>query len=82
MIFRDSKGREVEITEVNLEIGEGCHVVAAVYLDTDPEKDNEDVPDDELDYLTEAYQGYLYEDAYASKASDAYDSYKASRYEE
>lgn len=67
----DSKGREVEINKVNLEIGEGAYVQDAYYMD-----DASEVPDSELDYLTDTYQAELYQEAYEHKASAAYDRAK------
>lgn len=63
--------REVEITEIELEIGEGVYVISANFVDTGTE-----LTDSECDQLAEKYQSELYEDAYADLASRAHDEAK------
>lgn len=65
------KGREVEVTETELEIGEGCYVMHAVWIDT-----GDDLTDDECMELSELHQGELYQEAYEWAASRAYDFFK------
>ncbi len=55
MKFYDSKGKEVEILETDGGLEEG-YVYAAQYINEDTE-----VPESELDYLTETYAEYVYE---------------------
>lgn len=75
MIFRDSKGRAVEITGKEFEMGEGVTITSAIYLD-DTHNPPEDVPESELDFLQDQYQDYLYQEACEHRASNAYDAYK------
>ncbi len=63
--------REVEILETELEIGEGCFVIDAEFVDN-----GEKVSDADLELLTDKYQSELYEDAYSHAASMAYDYWK------
>ena len=72
-VYKDKEGREVEITDVEFEVNEGCYVLEAVYVGSGLSCD-----DDTLDYLTEKYQESLYQDAYENAASHAYDMYKDS----
>ena len=65
------RGREVEVIEQELEVGEGVYVLAAAYVD-----DGTELNDDELTDFTDAFQTELYEDAYSSAADAAYEYYK------
>lgn len=62
-------GREVEITDKEIEVGEGVWIVDAYFTDTDV-----DLTDEELRELEDVYQVELYEDAYADMACRAHDS--------
>jgi len=65
-------GREVEIAEKSLEVGEGVYVHVAYYVDT-----GEDLNETELEQLADKYQSELYEDAYSDMvcaAEDLFDS--------
>jgi hypothetical protein len=64
-------GREVSVIETDLEVGEGCYVLAAHYEDT-----GEMLTEEECLQVEENYQSDLYQNAYEHKASAAYDSYK------
>ena len=72
-MYKDQNGREVEITDTEFEAGEGCYVIDAVYVDN-----GERVDEATLEYIQEAYQSELYQDAYEHQASAAYDRYKDS----
>lgn len=65
--------REVEIQEVEGEVGEGVSVIHAVFLDN-----SKPLTEDELMDLEEKYQSALYADWYSHMASHAYDDYKDS----
>jgi hypothetical protein len=71
MPYFTKDNREVEITETEFESGEGCYVVAAIYIDS-----GEAVEDAMLQYLEAAYQAELYQDAYEHLAASAYDDAK------
>lgn len=58
--------REIEITEVQGEGGEGAYAVAGNYIDTGAE-----LTDTELDAVTESYQERLYEDFYQNQVARA-----------
>ncbi len=71
MRYKDRTGREVDIIETEFEPGEGVYVIEAVYLDS-----GENVSEETIEYLTDTYQSKLYESAYESRMSEAYDMYK------
>ena len=70
MKFYDSKGLEVEILETDGGMEE-AYVARAVYLDSNITDRDEEVPDDELDHLTEAYAEYCYQNELDKQISRA-----------
>ena len=64
--FKDSTGKEVFDLEIK-HSSDPCdsYVYSAVYDDLTP------VPEDELDYLTETYADYIYEEHYEHMISSA-----------
>lgn len=73
MKYLDENDREVDILDTEFERGEGVYVMDAVYIDN-----GEHVSEETLQYLTDAYQMDLYEDAEADACAAAYDMYKDS----
>ena len=65
------KQRQVEITDVELEIGEYARAIEARFLDT-----GELLSDSEIDDLNDICAGEIYENAYSDMASRAYDRAK------
>lgn len=66
--------RKVEITETDMEVGEGARVLSATYVDTGAE-----LTEDECITLEEIYQEELYQSAYEDMCCNAYES---SRYDD
>ena len=62
-------GKEVEIEQVHLEVGEGVWVEEASWVDT-----GMPLTDDELDEIADKYQSKLYENAYSSMLDHAHSS--------
>lgn len=73
MRYFDAEGKEVEILDTEFIPGEGVYVMDAVYVHDEPEIH---ASEETLDYLTDAYQAELYEDAVEHAAARAYDMAK------
>ena len=74
MIFRDSKGRECDITETEV-CDSHVVVIKAVYLD-DTHNEPEQLNETELDYIQSHYQDYLSQRAFEHQSARAYDHFK------
>jgi hypothetical protein len=68
------KDRDVEIDDIEIEIGEGAWVVSAGFIDTDT-----DLTDLELDELSEIYQEEIYESAYSNAVNAAHERMEGDR---
>lgn len=75
MKFYDSKGNEVDITETDGGYEE-AFVVSAQYLD---ESLPEEVPDDELNYLTETYFNHISDEEFQKSVMEAEYAFEGDR---
>ena len=64
-------GREVEIEDVEGEIGEGAYAIHAYFAD-----DGTDLNDEQLDRLNDAYAESIYSNWYENQCDRAYDMCK------
>ena len=70
MKYYDSKGQEVEILETDGGYDE-AHVISAQYLDPNLTDEENEVPEKELDYLTDTYQEEVSQNEYEKMISAA-----------
>jgi hypothetical protein len=80
MKFYDSTGREVEINELDGSYDEG-YIANANYLDLPVDATDEqlEVPDNELEYLTQKYSEYISEEIYQKMVGQAEDAFEGDR---
>lgn len=67
-------GREVEVGDIDFEIGEGAYALNATFVDNGAE-----LSDSDLEKLNEKYADELYESKFSDMCARAYDDYKAAR---
>lgn len=70
MLVKNKLGRELEIT-VYGKYDDDIQIDDAVYLDND-----EEVSDEDIEYITKHYADEIYQEWIENKSSEAYDRYK------
>lgn len=75
MTLTTRSGREVEVTEIDGELGKGAYVLAASYLDGDGEEVDESI----CEQLTDDHQEVLYEELYQALICSAEAAYDGDR---
>ena len=74
MIYRDSKGRAIEIRQKEV-CDNGVTLLCAVYLDT-THNEPEEVPENELEFIQKEYQDDFLQQEHEDVMSEWHDRYK------